>query len=737
MLAGASAKPVSPFLASEVASHFFPNTQLRTVEMDGMYLFAPDGGNGFVLVANDDCVRPVLAYSPDGTFDPNAMPVHLRRWIEGYAREIASVKEAGLSQSAAVAAEWNYYLGEAPKTFGDTIAPMLTSVWNQGNYFNTLCPYDTQDSMRCYTGCTATATAQIMNYWEHPAVGWGSNAYYHPRYGILTAMFDTTYYRWDMMPDTLNYLTDPDSALAVAELMYHVGVAVNMNYGTSGSGAAVNAYGSTTRPSAENALKTYFKYSPMLYGVLKTEYTDSEWDSLMHSEVAAGRPVLYAGYDSSGGHAFVLDGCQLIEDSLSTRLFFHVNWGWGGAYDGYYTLDSLSPGAGGAGGNATYTFNISNSAIVGIIPITAAADSMVTVSLEPNFPGHGTVSGSGYYRTGVDTVNIWARAAEGYRFVRWQSGSLQNPLTFVAMGDMIDTAIFERLQGDTLGYCYDGLSTSWVDDYGSTTEWGIRIPASMRGAGRVMRAVQFFPYEGGDHTLKIYFGSNLASATLVHTQTISVTGAEYRQWNEFPLTDTFRVSGNDVVWVTMSYTGGGYPASMSRYCGNSDGSWYHLPQGWAKFDEEDIFYGSWMLRGVFEPRTITIDVQPADPNICTTFGEGTYRGGDPVTIGAVILDPRCTFQHWSDGSPFNPYTFTASDDTLMVAHCHCDGLGIDDADADIVEVTVEGRTVSVNTDAEFYDLQGRLLARGSRASMPVAGVYVLRIGSAAKKVVVL
>ena len=72
-----------------------------------------------------------------------------------------------------------------------------------------------------------------MNYWEHPAVGWGSYAYYHPMYGVQSAQFDTMHYRWSMMPDTLNYLTDPDSALAVAELMYHVGVAVGMNYGTS------------------------------------------------------------------------------------------------------------------------------------------------------------------------------------------------------------------------------------------------------------------------------------------------------------------------------------------------------------------------------------------------------------------------------------------------------------------------------------------------------------------------
>ena len=154
------------------------------------------------------------------------------------------------------------------------------------------------------------------------------------------------------------------------------------------------------------------------------------------------------------------------------------------------------------------------------------------------------------------------------------------------------------------------------------------------------------------------------------------------------------------------------------------------------FDEEGIYFGSWMLRAVFVPRSITVSVQPGDPEVCTTYGEGTYLGGEQVTVGAVILDPNCTFSHWSDGTPYSPYTFTASEDILLVAHCDCP-LAIGEVEAEEIEVSVDGRTVSVSADAEFYDLQGRRLAIGRQAVMPAAGVYVVRAAGAARKVVVL
>ena len=731
----AAAKPVGIGRASDVASRYFPMCDLRVAEVGDIYVFSPVGRPGFVLVAASDCVRPVLGYSYSGSFDVNGMPPHVAAWIEGYNREISAFADA--EPSAAVQALWERE-GMSPKDGNDSIGPLLTTTWNQAPYYNLLCPYDTDDSAYVVAGCTATATAQILKYWNHPEVGFGSHAYYHPYYGVLSARFDTTHYRWSMMPDKLNYLTPTDSVMAVAELIYHVGVSVNMNYSTHGSGAAVNSYGSATRASAENALKQYFKYNPLLYSVFKSEYADREWDSMLCAQIVAGRPVLYAGYDSTAGHAFVLDGYDTDYDTVHNQIFFHVNWGWGGAFDGFYTTDSLSPGAGGIGGNATYTFNYNNSAVMDIMPFTSAdTGGVATISMEADNVSHGTVTGSGSYTIGVDTAVVWAHAAEGYRFVRWKSGSMQNPITFIVFGDLTDTAVFEPLGGDTLGYCFDGLVTSWLDDYGSTTEWGIRLPAPMRGVGRGMRAVQLFPYTVGDHTLKVYFGDSIPTATLAYTKVIQVTEDEMGCWNEYALDSLIPIPEGVVVWVTMSFQGTNvYPAAMSRYSGNSDGSWYHLPAGWVKFDEEGIFYGTWMLRAVTEPRQFTVLTAAFDPNACSTYGDGIFLGGQEATVGVVILDQRCQFLHWSDGSPYNPYSFVVSGDTLMTAFCQCPGVGIDEVEAATVRYAVDGRTVTVSAEAAFYDVQGRQVGQGREAVMPTAGVYIMKVGNEARKIVV-
>ena len=722
MMGAAAAKPVTPDQAMRVAERFLGGRSLQVEQLDAMFLVTPTDGKGFVLVAGDDCVLPVLAYSYTAHFDSHNMPPHVAAWLDGYSREIKAF--AGATPSAAVSAAWN----AAPKSDSTIhgVAPLMTTRWNQSPYFNLLCPFDTVASARSVVGCTATATAQIMKYWNHPEVGWGSHYYYHNSYGMLGARFDTTHYRWNLMPDTLNELCTQEEILATAELSYHVGVAVNMNYSPTGSGAHVIAYGSFSQPSAENALKSYFKYNPALYSIQKDEHSDAEWDSLMRNEIDGARPVLYSGYDTAGGHAFVLDGY----DSLG---FFHVNWGWGGRHDGYYTLDSLSPGAGGIGGNATYTFNMNNAAVIGICPAQPTNDTVAVISMESNSVHMGSVTGSGTYHT-FDTVTIVAHAAAGCRFVRWASGNPANPLNVVASGNMTDTAIFEPLLGDTIGYTSGVLYSAWRDDYSDTTEWGIRIPSKMRYKGRKLTAIQFYVYVPDEYTLNIYQGDSINGANPIYSKQVYLYGQ--RGWTTIELDSAILVSNTKPLWITMRYIGAptAFPASMSRYCGNSDGCWYRLPQGWRRYDHHGE-YMTWMLRAVLEPIPCTIDVRAENPDVCTVFGGGVYMGGDTVTIGAIVLNQHCWFYQWSDGTPTTPYTFVAGGDATFIARCHCEGVGIDDVDVTTPTVSVEGRTVTTNMTAEFYDIQGRKLGEGKHFTAPARGVYVVRFGDGARKVV--
>ena len=597
------AKPVDMWTLTQVVAHVGDFSTPKEIEMlrigDEMALFSWDGG--FALLATDDCVRPVLAYSNSNIFSLEGMPSNLAGWIEGYRRDIAEKVAAGIGQTPQVAAEWARYTTGSivPKTTYTPVEPLLTTTWNQLPYYNILCPYDVQDSAYCVSGCVATATAQIMKYWNHPTVGWGSESYNLQQYGILSAQFDTTHYRWDLMPNQLTAVSDSAEVMAVAELMYHIGVAVHMLYSPDGSGAQVINYGISNFPSAETALRTFFRYSPMLHGITKSGHTDSEWSSIMRDEIASMRPVLYSGFDNSSGHAFVFDGY----DSLG---YFHINWGWGGVADGYFTIDSLSPGIGGAGGNDTYTFNYNNQAVVGIEPMTVSMADSVVVDMRFE-PSMGTVDGNGTYAAGDNIVTIVARAAEGNIFDGWASGSSVNPIEFAASGDLTDSAIFTPIRpSDTLGYCSDAMLQTWQDDWGSLTEWGIRLPASMRNPNRSINGVQFFVYRGDRHyTFSVYQGDSICDATLLHSEEKMVYG-NY-QWVTLHFAEAVPVGNSRPVWITVSHTGNDYPATHTIYSGNSDGSWYHLPSGWATYDHHGL-YATWMLRGLFVER------EPGDPN---------------------------------------------------------------------------------------------------------------------------
>lgn len=212
---------------------------------------------------------------------------------------------------------------------------------------------------RTVSGCVATAMAQVMKYWDYPATGTGFHSYNHQSYGTQSANFGGTTYNWAAMADNVTSTND-----AVATLMYHCGVSVDMNFGvaqTGGSGAFVIEDASPVQHCTEYAMKTYFGYDVnTLQGVLRSNYSTSGWVQMLKGELDGGRPIIYAGFGNGGGHAWVCDG-------YDTNDFFHMNWGWGGNSDGFFWVDALNPGSLGAGGG-TGGFNSNQQAVIGIQP---------------------------------------------------------------------------------------------------------------------------------------------------------------------------------------------------------------------------------------------------------------------------------------------------------------------------------------------------------------------------------
>lgn len=310
-----------------------------------VYVFEGAARNsGYLILSADDCAQPVLGYSDSGSFDPDAIPPQMQWWLEEYGRQIEYMNACGISYSAPM------------RKARAAIAPQLKTDWDQGAPYNEQCPKYGAD--RTYTGCVATAMAQVLKYWNYPQRGTGSISYEASTIQKrLSLNFELRNFDWDNMIDT--YLDDEwteAQANAVAYLMKACGYSVKMDYGIDSSGAlAMNI---------SRALKRYFNYDGNLHYELRSLYSLSQWEDLIYDNLANVGPVIYGGASYiGGGHSFVCDG-------YDGNGYFHFNWGWTGMSNGYFSLDALNPYSLGTGGGEGGGYNFTQDAVLGIQPPT-------------------------------------------------------------------------------------------------------------------------------------------------------------------------------------------------------------------------------------------------------------------------------------------------------------------------------------------------------------------------------
>ena len=632
------AKPVEPDLLLRAARQVLqrPDVVDATPKtFTGCRLFVGADSTGFVLLADDDCVRPLLGYSMTAAFPVDGMPEHVTAWFAGYQREIASAKANGAQPSRRAVDEWSSLLYGSPKTVADPVAPLLKCEWGQGDGFNLFCPYDSLLSTRCVTGCVATAGAQLLKYWGHPEVGRGNHSYTHKKYGLLTAVYDTTHYDWAHMPNKITSMTMNYRKENVSLLIYHYGVAVDMEYSPASSGAHTNPLGNVKRASSETALKEYFRYNPALFTGYKEGYTDAEWRAMIDEDLDAARPILYDGYGDAGGHAFVLDG----RDSLG---LYHFNWGWDGNYNGFFTLDSLSP-------TSTMSFSQLNSAIFRIYPIELN-DATATLTVTSADTSRGTVSGGGTYPVDTMRICLLATAKPGYRFDHWTSGNPANPIITSPTRDLADTAVFVPIHRDSMGYCRNnGIAYKNLTEEDSV-EWGIRIPYEYLVGKERLREVHFWTYEATSkpYYLRLYRGE-APDGEPFYTDSLLAFGYGM---NIYTIPESLAIDFTDEtpLWVTIYAKGSPFPVSYSHYTGTPDGSWVRYNGVWQPMYEAKYVYGSWMLRALLDPPThVGVEQVEADGAEVVVRTEGrtvsvTATDGSTVALYDAVGRCLCTWQ---------------------------------------------------------------------------------------------
>lgn len=287
-----------------------------------VYLFSGKADGGYLVLPADDLAAPVLGYSESVVTDVSStgMPPQMRWWLDEYSRQIQVMRDNPDKPYA-----------PAPRAATTTertpISPLCSTKWGQGAPFNQFCPV--VDGQTSITGCGATALAQVLKYHRWPAKGEGTGVCSDVNGNYYTMDLGEVTFDWENMPDFYTESSSSQENEAVALLMKACGYAIGMEYSPNWSNS------STTNIAA--ALRNNFGYAKSVKACQLSHYGMEIWEQMLYDNLAKIGPVIYRGNSlTDGGHIFVCDG-------YATDGYFHFNWGWNGAYDGYFRLSAMNP----------------------------------------------------------------------------------------------------------------------------------------------------------------------------------------------------------------------------------------------------------------------------------------------------------------------------------------------------------------------------------------------------------
>ncbi len=667
------------------------------------YIFTTDRAT--LILGADELSRPVLGYIDRPVTDQTQMPDQLKWWLEEYGREIEHANGAQASGSVKAAAPAPAREAAARAD----IAPMLATTWDQVSPYNMLTP----DPNTTVTGCVATAMAQVMKYYNYPPKGTGTVSVSYGG-GTFTMNLDQTTFSWDKM---LNSYADNagsyEEHYAVANLMKACGYAAKMKYGSTS--------GATVRDMA-NAMVNNFKYDIGLDIVYRDYCTDEEWDAIVYDNLQKGHPILYSGVtESGGGHEFVCDGYR-------TDGYYHFNWGWSGAYDGYFALSALNPegqGTGGYEGGYNKRQNIVaniNTPQEGSTQPDAwmCTDNSTEYTTPVAFYKNQSIPV--YYGTGEYGGTIPTSVADG-AYTLMPAYNISGRSDWKAMKTPVADRNFPKiyLRGENIYPYLDGQdNATYSDPEVSELTPGCDYTFTVSGTRNsnvtqdmliqcrvVMLNTEMAPVSFTDYAEMLLTDGNPVSITLSGSLDEDVQPGEYGMW----LCDPF---GLVLLEKKVTVTSPEPPASNVMVTSVAV--------------DENIYVGK-----PFTATATAVNNGTADENSTATV----YLFPAEVGMEASTAVGTADFVVPADGEPhdivFNcqtPTDFTAGNYVVTVEYCterHSE-MFIVEVKADQSGVNV----VEVDADARYYDLQGREVS--ARDLMP--GIYIVRTAGRTVKVAV-
>lgn len=530
------------------------------------------GNEGFVMVSADDVYRPIVGYSNEGIFDAQNINPELNYMLN----KLISYRSGKMTgePSPAVASEWKQVTERGKQMSfngGRASSYLCATKWNQDYPYNYYCPTaNGGPGGHVYAGCVASAMSQVMKYWDHPLQGTGSHTNYNSGFGALTVNFGEATYDWDNMPISINSNAPQEQIDAIATLMYHCGIAVDMHYAIDGSGAYSQ--------DVPQRISQYFGYSNQAVLRSRDTYQYDVWANMMKESFDMGWPLYYSGQSSEGGHAFVCDG---YDDAN----LFHYNWGWGGSGDGWFDFDLID-------------YNSSDGAIFNFVPAlvykeTAKAPTGLYVVPAVNNELSATVSWTNPTQTldnttlsGIDRIVVCRDGEVIYT---------EENVTPGANMTIIDNNVprFDGFIYSVYAVCGDHhgkIAYSDLIKFGPTCSWTINVTQA-----------SFTGFRGGAIHIYNAAGTEYASVTTTTSSVQSFNvevplGHAYFGWSAptgaaFTMAFTIKDSQNNTVY-TYSGSSDDMPVGIfwdtNNGCGNQAGT--GIPTNLAALrDEEDPY----------------------------------------------------------------------------------------------------------------------------------------------------
>ena len=467
--------------------------ETKAAEDPVFYVYNIDGG-GWVIVSGDDCATPIIAYSDTGSFNTKGMPSNLDSWLGTIRKEIRKARQDGKKGNADVQWRWQH-AGHPHTKAGSSTKQLTTANWNQkspyNSYLSTYVKNKNTGVTGLYTGCVATAMAEVLHYHKWPVKGTGTlDGYTTESKGYTVSSIDISKhtYDWDNMLSSYGNNATTAQNNAVALLMLDCGVMVKMDYTTSGSGAMSE--------EIVPALAEHMQYSKAARLRYRMDYSSEEWMDMIVYDIDNCGPILYSGQDpSEGGHQFVCQGY----DTDNTMIY--INWGWSGDGNGWFAFDLNIPNS--------YTFSDYQSAVFGLVPdktgstqypddvtseriefdtYSSSGTTYTGITLESGTVAKGqpfTLSGGVFFNMGSKPYSGGLKVVLIDKDGTWKEDVSEEDLfgddsveQYYGFTEKIDCTITKDIElGDRLAFWYLLENGSWTpvkfnkEDYSGTFEW--------------------------------------------------------------------------------------------------------------------------------------------------------------------------------------------------------------------------------------------------------------------------